>query len=517
MSDVDTDRGAPRHSRLAALWRRIEGDPSYSHASVIVPSLSLDAEELSKIAGVSFYEERLLFLLMRLRNPASRVLYVTSQPLPTEIVDYYLDFLVGVPAAHARERLKMLCVYDARPIALTRKILERPKVVARMRDWIGDPERAYMTCFNSSPLERELSEELRIPLNGVDPELLSLGTKSGSRKVFRRAGVACPDGFEDLHTRAEVVERLLELEGVEPRIERAVLKLDTSFSGEGNAVFTYPAERRSRVALEEALEGLKWNSASEQPAAYFAKLEDRGGIVERLVEATEVRSPSVQLRITPAGEIQVVSTHEQVLGGDNGQAYVGCRFPASDDYRAQLQRDGLRVAEVLRAEGVVSRFAVDFVAWREGGSDAWQTAAIEVNLRMGSTTFPFLALEFLTNGALDADGHFVSARGNRKYYVATDSLKSASYVGLLPQDLVDLMIAERLIFDQGSETGVLFHMIGALSQYGKLGLIAIGDSPRQAEEHYDRARSVLDRETSQGPVGDRPMRDPLPMATRRID
>ena len=104
MSKPESDPIVQCDPRLTSLWRRVEENPAYAHSSVIVPSLSLDAEELSKISGVAFYEERLLFLLMRLRNPAARVLYVTSQPIPAEIIDYYLELLVGVPAAHARER-----------------------------------------------------------------------------------------------------------------------------------------------------------------------------------------------------------------------------------------------------------------------------------------------------------------------------------------------------------------------------------------------------------------------------
>src|SRR5690606_42131853 len=58
--------------------------------------------------------------------------------------------------------------------------------------------------------------------------------------------------------------------------------------------------------------------------------------VEEFLEAEEVHSPSVQLRITPAGELRIISTHDQVLGGDSGQAYLGCRFPARLDYRAMI-------------------------------------------------------------------------------------------------------------------------------------------------------------------------------------
>ena len=67
------------------------------HTSVVVPSLTLDQSELRKISGASFYEERLLFLLIRLRNPRARMVYVTSQPIHPMILEYYLQFLAGHP------------------------------------------------------------------------------------------------------------------------------------------------------------------------------------------------------------------------------------------------------------------------------------------------------------------------------------------------------------------------------------------------------------------------------------
>ena len=55
--------------RLPAVWQRYQEDPCYEHTSVIVPSMSVNQEELAKVTGAAFYEERLMFALIRLRNP----------------------------------------------------------------------------------------------------------------------------------------------------------------------------------------------------------------------------------------------------------------------------------------------------------------------------------------------------------------------------------------------------------------------------------------------------------------
>jgi hypothetical protein len=83
---------------------------------------------------------------------------------------------------------------------------------------------------------------------------------------------------------------------------------------------------------------------------YAARFRARGGIVEERVGvgAKEVRSPSVQLRITPVGKVELLSTHDQMLGGPSGQKYLGCIFPADPAYASAITHDAARVGALLR-------------------------------------------------------------------------------------------------------------------------------------------------------------------------
>lgn len=481
--------------RLSSLWNALSARAEEPYTSVVIPSMTLDSTELAKLEATSFYEERLLFLLIRLRNPEAHMVYVTSQPIHPVVLEYYFQLLAGIPASHARARLTLLCVDDASPRPLTEKILERPRLIQRIRYGIRDPLRAYMTVINATPLERRLAVLLGIPLNGLDPRLQPLGTKSGSRKVFREAGVALPRGSEDMRSEDDVVEALDELKRHNPKLRRAVIKLDEGFSGCANAVFRYP-EKSGRAAVRQGLAALSFSEPEATPESYFARLPTTGGIVEELIEGEETASPSVQLRINPYGEVDLLSTHDQILGGPTGQTYLGCRFPAADGYRRTIQEEALRIGAVLAARGVVSRFGIDFLARRREAAQDWELFALEINLRIGGTTHPFLALQFLTGGRLDLEtGLFHTLSGLPKFYRSTDNLKSEAYRGLCPEDLIDITTANRLHYDHGTETGVLFHMIGALSQYGKIGLTAIGNSHAEAEAIYERALDILDRET----------------------
>src|SRR3954451_18268613 len=173
--------------RLAALFQRAFPDPHAHQTVVVIPSLSLDVEEVGKISGAHHYEERVVWLLMLLRLPRTHLIYVTSQPVAATIIDYYLHLLPGVPVSHARRRLTLLSCHDASKAPLTQKILERPRLLERIRAAITDVQAAHITCFNSTPLEQTLAVRLGIPLYANDPALGHLGKKSGTREVYREA------------------------------------------------------------------------------------------------------------------------------------------------------------------------------------------------------------------------------------------------------------------------------------------------------------------------------------------
>ncbi|MBA2511260.1 MAG: carboxylate-amine ligase [Rubrobacteraceae bacterium] len=497
-SEAELRRFARLQERLGPLYRKLAADPRAPQTVVVVPSLSLDAEELAKISGVHHYEERLLCMLMLLRRPRTNVVFVTSQHVATAVIDYYLHLLPGVPLRHARSRLTLLACHDASDVPLTKKILDRPRLMDRIREAIPDTRSAHVSCFNSTPLERTLAVQLGIPLYGNDPALNYLGTKSGSRELFREAGVPLPDGFENLRDGDDIKEAVVELKRRDRSLRRVAIKLDEGFSGEGNAVFSYEGapegEALAGWVAKELPRRTKFEAGGESWERYERKFQEMGGIVESWMEGEEVRSPSVQCRINPTGEASVVSTHDQVLGGPSGQIFLGSTFPADAAYSRDLKEAGDRVGEVLKKRGALGRFAIDFISMRRGSG--WEHAAIEINLRKGGTTHPYLILRFLTDGVYDPeDGLYCTPTDKPCYYYASDNLQSPHYKGLTPDDLIDIAVNNGLHFDSASQQGVIFHLIGALSQYGKLGTVCIGDSHEKAQQFYKDTVEVLDRES----------------------
>ncbi|MGQ0678286.1 MAG: peptide ligase PGM1-related protein [Actinomycetota bacterium] len=487
-------RFAELQSRLVSLWEAISS-PRQPHTIVVVPSLSYDPSVLNHLHGLAQYEERFLILLMLLRNPAARLVYVTSQPILPNVVDYYLQLLPGVIPSQARPRLKMISAMDGTVRPLTEKLLERPRLLNRIRQAVADPERAYVLVFNATSLERELSLELGIPLYGADPRFNHFGTKSGCRRLFAEEGVPHPEGFTDLTSTQDVAAAILRLRQADPTLAAVIVKTNEGVSGFGNArvdLSGLPApgdpdeEAAVSARLFHELQGELHSHLGHQ-------LAREGGVVEELLTGQQLRSPSAQMLISPLGEVRVLSTHDQLLGGEDGQVYQGCTFPADPAYAAVITKQAWKIGRRLAKEGVIGRAAIDFVVIRNGG--AWEPYAIELNLRQGGTTHPFLTLQFLTDGRyLPDEGAFIAPNGRRKFFVASDHVESPSYRGFSPDDLFDIVVRHRLHFDHAQQTGVVFHMVSALPEIGRTGLTAVADSPQEAQWMYERVISVLDAE-----------------------
>ncbi len=462
---------------------------------VIVPSMTLDREILSKVKGHVYYEERLLCLLMLLRMPQTNVVYISSVPVDQVTIDYYLHLLPGITGNHARQRLTMLSCYDASAKPLTEKILERPRLLNRIKQNVSDADHCHMVCFNVTERERTLAVRLGIPIYGCDPDLTYLGSKTGARLLFKECGVPLPDGFENLMNENDILDALVRLKSKKPNLKKAILKLNDGFSGEGNAIFVYPYVT-STEQLEESIR-LSLHDihvvSGVSSFLFFDKFRKEGGVVEEYIDAEVKFSPSAQCRINPLGEVEVVSTHDQVLGGEQNQIFVGATFPARSEYAKEIGALATVISKKMGEKGVLGRFSIDFLSTFE--NNRWHHSAIEINLRKGGTTHPFLMLQFLTDGKYDAfSGKYVMQNGQSRYYYASDNVVSKAYQGLTPADLIDIAMFHGIMFDNFTQEGVMFHLIGAVSQYGKFGMVCIAETPERVELLYKKTIEILDCE-----------------------
>ena len=208
---------------------------------------------------------------------------------------------------------------------------------------------------------------------GADPKFFPPGTKSGCRKIFMDEDVPYPLGREDIGSKEDLVGAIAQMRVTKPSIRQVMVKLNEGVSGEGNAVIDLtglPAVAEGsdpgsdKAMLEDRLRAMKFELQGTTYESYMEKLQERKGVVEERIMGEEFRSPSVQLRVTPLGKVELLSTHDQLLGGPTGQSYLGCVFPADTAYAPLITREAAKVGRRLAKEGVIGRFALDFVVVR---------------------------------------------------------------------------------------------------------------------------------------------------------
>lgn len=499
LSDLDEEtriaRFAQLQARMRSVWEAMRLDLE-DESVVVVPSVTLDKAVVGSGSLIQAYEERFLFLLLLLRQPRLRMVYVTSMPIKPSIIEYYLALLPGVIPSHALARLTLLSVDDASPRPLSTKLLERPRLLAKIAARIPNTERCHLIPYNTTALERDIALTLGIPMYGADPRLYELGSKTGCRRLFAEEGVPHPLGAEDLHSLDEVTEALLSMLAARPDVTEAIVKTNQGVSGAGNALVNLRgigtlARSERQAALAERVRSMQLESQEVPFETYLAKFEQGGGIVEERITGKKLLSPSVQLRARPDGSVELLSTHDQLLGGASGQSYLGCTFPADPGYSRLISEPAQVIGERLAREGALGRFAIDFVVV-EDDAGQWSAYAIELNLRKGGTTHPFLTLQYLTDGRYDREsGRFLTPDDHEKHLVATDHLESDELKALSVGDLFDVVARHGLHFDQSRQVGIVFHMISCLTEHGRVGMTAVGDTPQQAMDLYRRAERLL--------------------------
>ncbi|NYI98333.1 hypothetical protein HNR12_004610 [Streptomonospora nanhaiensis] len=497
--------GHNHQAAFTALQERLasplDGSP-HPRTVLVLPSFTLDPAGMAKIPGVMHYEERLLSFLHLLRAQDRRLVYVTSTPIPPIAVDYALGLVRSLPAWHARRRLTLVDCADASPRPLTRKILARPDVVERLRRAVGDPRDACILAFNGSPHERELALRLGMPLFACGPDLAHLGSKSGAREVFAEAGVPSPAGFGHLRDEDDLVKALAALRARAPASTRAMIKVNDGFGAGGNALFDFrgaPAAGGLETWIRAALpRRVTFATAPESWERYRARFAEMGGVVEEFVEGADSRSPSAQVSVAPTGEARVLSTQDQFFVGAGRQTYAGCTAPAHEDYRRDVHGLALRTGRALARKGMVGIASVDFVSALVGG--VRRLFAAEINLRMGGGTAPRMFLEGVADARLDEEtGSFRTPDGRPLCYLATDRLESEAYRDLTPERVLDTAYRGGLLYDERAGSGAVFHMLGALPGFGKMGAVVVDRTTAAAHDRYRAVVAALDAAAARPP------------------
>lgn len=427
------------------------------------------------------------------------LIMLQAPPVDPLIVRYLLSLRPGGPDRFADRwsRHTLVNVTDDGERHLSEKVLADPGLLVALRDVVRRARRLGRTvealsCYASSERMRRIAESLELDLAETHPETLCWGTKSGSRQVFRRAGVEHPPGsYVPAHDPASMARALA------PLVARHgtgdwLVKIDAEFgSGHGNALLRVGPSDTDVATLERLLgDRLEPIQPTVSRTEFLGHARRVGAIVERRLDTPRgapPRFPSVSGHLAPSpgavSQVRILGTHEQVIGAH--QDFVGCRFPAEHVYRAELLRGGRAVLERLAEIGVRGHVGIDFIA-RPTATTRWSLAALEINLRQTGSSHPNHTVRALVDGKWEADGRLVAPAGHDVSYWSTDSLISPSYVGVTPAALITaLRRRPDLRYDVDRTSGVVPHLWTALPLYGKVGATFVAGSNAECERLRD--------------------------------
>jgi hypothetical protein len=476
---------------------------------IYIQSRECSPEILERLTGSSYFPERRMgaAIISDVCRGQERLLYVSAPEIGDAgaQIDYYLSLLPLAPGeelAVRQERISLVSLADSSFRWLSTKLVdtgstEGARARERIRDFIKSERetgsQVWLSCYEPSENIERLAAGLGVGCDQADSRYIGLGTKVTGRRLLASLGIEVPAGSEECRSVDALVSALAGL--VRQGHYKFVLKLNcTQFDGGGlgNALVDLSGLPADGDLITEIAARLAQTRPVDEKIdwPYFAALIGRCGVLaEQLVESDELRSPSYQGVVGADGHVATTSTHEQFLSG-GGQVYAGCLFPADAEYRSVIIDYGLKVGRRLAEIGVRGGdFGVDFVALR--CDEGWKLLGCELNLRTTATKHGFLMATSLL-GALPDDAGRIFVDGDERVYHATDGIIDSRYLGLHPSQLIAAVRDSGLGYDHDLKTGVVLHMMSAVTHFGKFGAVSIGENQAHAAALLRGLRDLVD-------------------------
>jgi hypothetical protein len=104
-----------------------------------------------------------------------------------------------------------------------------------------------------------------------------------------------------------------------------------------------------------------------------------------------------------------------------------------------------------------------------------------------------MTLKLLTHGSTDdISGVYYSDTLQERCYVSSDCIQNETLKKLVPLDVKDIFDKRKdLNWCPERQTGIVCHLLGCVSENGKIGMTSIAETPYLAQQQFDRAVAFL--------------------------
>lgn len=477
---------AQLQAQLAKRPTLVADDTKQPRTFIYLSGMSLGSEELANVKGIEHDEERFLYVIGYLRNPRTKIIYVSTNQIQPRIIEYYFDLLCSTQTERNSYTKRFISIAVGRSVSgttVTKRLLGSARLRQQILRHIPDKAAAVLRSFNSSPDEEALAVKLGLPLFAAQSQLVRFGSKSGSREVFKAVDLTPPFGVDQIHSAAQLYKAIQTIKRHNHNCQHVALTFNSSVSGVENATLTLKGWPRSFAGLVRFLKTQMQPSSSTLSAEqYLEKFYTSGGIAEERLTGDQTCSPSAQVIIQPDKTVVITSTHERLFDKITKQKNLGARFPARPKLRPTIVAQAKRIGTFLAKRGVIGPFSIDFMSVKRHGR--WSTYPLEINLHEGYTTYSYQLVKMLTRATVQPDTAMRTATGRKVYYYVYNNISNPDYVGLEPGTLIDLVSAAGLAFDRSTNIGITLHVLGAVQRCGKFGAICIARSPQAAEQLF---------------------------------
>lgn len=325
----------------------------------------------------------------------------------------------------------------------------------------------YIDTYNMTSEESKFAKKIKKPIyiNSVLAE--KYGTKSGFRMLAKKLGLRTVDGFEKIISVRQLEKAIKNLFN-RGKAEIAV-KIDEAVSGAG---ITKINSKNYKKLFPSVRQKILKNSLFKIKQAQ----KNSGAVVEEWLQNT-IASPSIQVQVFLDKNWKIVSSHDQILEGEE-KWYIGCKYPQKSLRKKRLTslvKNVRKFTNFLIANGFIGFFGLDFIVTNE--QKIYWT---EANIRKPATFYPRIIAEKLNNGTL-----------NRVFYIATDytipKFKGAKFLQLKKE------FSQLLYPMKGKKEGAILYNVGALKDAGRFDIVCIGQTERSASRIYSNVRAKVNK------------------------